>query len=292
MKLRIFLLILPAFFLINCSSPDSKKISVIKWGKQTDSILHDTVHVRKIIDSLKREILRAPNDTFAINRVNELAERCSGKSALILSDEALAQSRKLNYKFGEADAFCRKGFYFFVCDKYDSARFYLNKCLDIAQKENFTVLKIQAHTTLGNVCRYQFDSLGADTNIKRALAFSKSINEHRRRGMCYNMLGESALFYGQTETGRKYLDSAAVEAEMSGEKATDSYALLILGSLYVQEGDYTTAMEKFSRSLAVGLEAEDNVRIASAYGSIGEIYFSQKIMDKAMDNLNRSVHYS
>src|SRR5438105_1937906 len=86
----LFLVILNVLFLFSCGdhkTEEQKKLSnlTIKWGWLTDSLLHDSARVNIGVDSLKRQILEAADDTSALNHLNLLAQEWKNDPNLILA---------------------------------------------------------------------------------------------------------------------------------------------------------------------------------------------------------------
>ncbi len=329
-----FLLLGYAIFLFNCNQDKKdtqKKLSnlTIKWGRITDSLLRDTTNITPVVDSLKKQILDAPDDTSAINYLNMLAQEWKNEPNLILANEAAEKSKKINYKYGEIDALSRIGYYYYWTDDYPAADSTLRLALNLATKFTLKKLQVQVLSVIGKVVRIQGNYPQALVYFRQGLNIASKIGDKNQSAFCLNSIGEvyrlesdnfEALYYFQQslaiskQTGDKnriasalssmgdiyrlqddyskaldYFQQALAIAAQTGDINMSAFCLNNMGEIYLAQGEYTKGLDYFQQSLSIAKKMGDNTRISSCLSSLGSTYFAKEDYTKALDYYEQTI---
>ena len=197
------------------------------------------------LDALTKRINSGRADT---NQVNALVERSEllkqsgdferGKKD---ADEALEISKKLNYLWGESDAYNALGNYY------------------LAKGDNPAALK----------------------NLFSALKIKREINEQDGIALENSTIGNIYMFMGDFDNAIKYQEEALKIRLHNGNKGPIATSYYNIGNIYMNKGSYVEAMKNYSIALDMRQKNQDTAGIAYCYDCIGMVFDGKKRYDSA-----------
>jgi serine phosphatase RsbU (regulator of sigma subunit)/tetratricopeptide (TPR) repeat protein len=248
-----------------------EKESSLVLSPKVDSILHDTAHVGYIVDSLRKEYFKATADTQRINILNDLSQQYRA-NARVLAQEAIAQSKKLNYQYGLADGLCKRGIEYYRHAEYDSARILYDQCKVIAEQINSDKLIAQSMGWTGDAYRMEGNSERALYYLQRAEKLADSCGAKSVSGFCLSGMGSMYYINGEYEKSIEYTNKALLVAAETQDKFRMGFCLASLGKVYNLQGNYVAAISTFSQALEIAKTVENKTLISFCLNSIGDIY--------------------
>jgi signal transduction histidine kinase len=125
--------------------------------------------------------------------------------------------------------------------KYDSAKYYYNKCIDLSESVNDAISAGKAYNSNGVIALYENDYSGALKLFNRALYYSKMKNDVLNISEVYGNLGLMGLNSGNFQAAITYFDSSLVLSKQYGLKEEMKYAYQLLSKIYAQQEKYKEA---------------------------------------------------
>lgn len=250
------------------------------------------------IDSLITVLKTAKEDTNKVNTLNSLAANLysvNADSTILLVQQAITLSNKINFKKGEAFAYTIIGLAYQV--KGDNGK---------ALKNHIAALKIyegldnnggivQCLGNIGNVYSEQADYPHALEYYFKTLQIAEKLGDKKR---IVNQLGNIGIIYMYQSNYPKALDyyfRGLRLAEELGDKNKISIQLGNIGIVYADQTDYAKALEYYFKSLKIKEELGDKLGIAKRLGNIGVAYHGQaeSITNLSEKNvlLNKALEY-
>ena len=206
------------------------------------------------LDSLKKVILLAPDDTVKVLQLKDLSFKylkIQLDTSFILNKSAIKLSKDLNFTFGYASALNQMGLVYKYMAEYDSALFYYKKSLLL------------------------FDSL--NINYEIASVLNRMGNVYKRSGQFDQSL---ECFMNSIKIYQDLNDSIHI-----------SYVLNNLGILYYDMGEYDKSLEYQFLNLEIKNKLELNDKISVVLMNIGNIYNRERIFDKAIEYYKQALEY-
>jgi serine phosphatase RsbU (regulator of sigma subunit) len=206
------------------------------------------------LDSLKRLLLKAPEDTTKANLMIQITRAYlydfNDRDAMLeYSEKNLILSRKLNYKKGIAYSYNYLGIVRWGKGDLDTALNYYNKALTLMRE--IKDLKGES-SSLGNI------------------------------GYLYNDKGDYALAVEYT-----------IQAKKIKEQVNDKRGMIVcynnLGSIYLNQSNYKEAILSHFKSLKLSEERNDSMGIGSSYINIAQVLESQNKLDEALQNYKKAL---
>ena len=198
----------------------------------------------KKIDSLRKVLLTAKEDTEKANTLNELAWRLrtiDPDSALRTDSAALALATRLNFNFR------------------------------IAKIENDLGTIYRGRSELPKAFEHYFRAL----DIWKKMLEDHSYNEVTLKKWISNVLGNTGIAYKDQANypeALHYCFDALSLAESLNEKGLMGRHLGNIGNVYEKQGDLDKALDYFSRALKLAGETGNRNEIALWQGSLGNVY--------------------
>jgi len=119
----------------------------------------------------------------------------------------------------------------------------------------------------------------------KAIILAQQINDSKGLGTAYNNVATAYFIKRDYKSTLANFQKAMKAYEKLGDKGKGEVEGIIasIGFIYEAQGDYSTAMEYYNRSLTMAKTLGDKKKIAMAIGNIGNIYHMQGEDAKAMD---------
>jgi tetratricopeptide (TPR) repeat protein len=245
------------------------------------------------IDSLKKVLLAAKEDTNKVNTLNGLSRQyyLTGNfdEAKKLAETALLLSEKLDFKKGIAASHNNLG------NVYDSQGNYPK-----AVKEFFSALKIREKIRDKKGMAYSYNNLGnayyrqgnytealkehfASLKIKEEIEDKYGIAaSHNNIGIIYESQGN------YPEALKEHFAALKIREEIA-----DKYGIATshnnVGNVYGSQGNYPEALKEYFVALKIMEEIGDKFSIAASHGNIGFVYVKQSQPRKAKEKLQQGL---
>jgi len=250
----------------------------------------------RINDSLKTVIRNSKADTTKVKNLNSLAYRLrksKSDTSILLSNEALLLSRKLNWPHGEIISENYLGVFNRLRSNYDEAIIHYEKSIICCDKLISTKLKNQ--TSFANFWKGRnYSNIGIIYFFKnefyKALDYcekSIEITDKSKDLELYNStLNTEGNIYIRLTKYSKALDcfyKALNIAESTKNKHAISNCYNNIGVIYQEMGNYNKALEYFLKDLAISKDFGDKMGLSSTYANIGGVHKYNYDFDKALD---------
>ena len=111
----------------------------------------------------------------------------------------------------------------------------------------------------------------ADTRayLNQALDLARQDKSPRLEARARLALGSLSTQEGSLDEAVSHLEAALTFFQPAGYRTETSNALILLGRVYCDKGDYAVAMKAFSEQLALAKQSGDPARLAATHSSIG-----------------------
>ena len=211
---------------------------------------------KKVVDSLKSELLKTKSDTHKAEILIALSENFDLRDrdeSMKYATQALDLSKKIGFKLGEGKA-------------------YLNYAI---------ALKGSSYAgARGDTREVYF-------NLRQAVAIFKSENLESELADTYRHIAYAYLTVDNNlPQAYKYTLMALKIHEKLNEKIKTAYVYEDLARFYVVDNKKQEQFDNLNKALNIYLELNDQISAANIKGYIGEWYFDQKKYDQAMRNYN------
>jgi signal transduction histidine kinase len=238
------------------------------------------------LDSLKREVLRSPEDTNKVLQLKDLSYKylkVQSDTAFFICKKAIKLSEKLQYDFGYATSLNQMGLVFKYKAQYDSALYYYNKSLVLFENLNNEFEKASILNRLGNVYkRYGKFDLSTDCFMK-SLKIYQSLNDSTRISNILNNLG--VLYYDRgiyDKSLEYYLSTLEIKKKLHQESYL-AVTYMNIGNVYNELGSYDKSVEYYKMALDLMANAGNKYDRMLLLHNIGNSY---EKMGKLKDAIN------
>jgi hypothetical protein len=293
MKTIISYLIFMILILVSCNTKqENKKIYSLKFSKQVDSLLNDTVSHGSVIDSLRNQLKAAKHDTIAIDLLNELAYQWKGNTIRILSDEAAKLSEQKNYIYGKIDAIAKRGYYLYWIYKDDSAAVYYKKALNLAEQHGNKKLRAQILNYIGDLHRVHFEYSEANSFYKKAIVLAKEINDESRLSLVYSVQGDINRLQNRYDSALYYYECSLELAIKKKDLQREAFCSAYIGDINRLQGKLVQSLGKLNHALNLATKVKDRNLQAFCYSGCGDLYISLFEPDSALSNMQKALKIS
>ena len=213
--------------------------------KSTHSLVNEIVSLRK-----DNKVVTDP--IYHIDLLNELATKIrfyNLDSLLMLSKEALAMSKSINYDQGIGESLLNIGDYYSDMGKSTEAVHHYERALASITPSVLPILKLRVLNQLASELSFQ-------TNYPKALEL--------------------------------YLTGIEL-ANMADRQDVVSVIMENIGSIYVAVKDYNQALEFYRNGLKIGTEIGDEVRMAETMSNLASTYADMKDVRTARKYVDKSI---
>jgi serine phosphatase RsbU (regulator of sigma subunit)/Tfp pilus assembly protein PilF len=227
------------------------------------------------VDKLKSDLSLAKNDTAKVNILLSLSAKLYSTSpleAMQYSSEAKLLASQLKYRSGEAYAYKYIGLISFFEGTYVEAVRNWEEALSIFEEIDEKEGMANMLSNLGVVYNNRGNDARALGLYLRSLKLAEDINDTTRIITAYNNIG---LLYSKQSATEKlaqdnYLHALDLSETIQYNDGIGTSALN-LGEFYYNQGNYSSALEYFEKSLAA-YRITNTVFITNALTYIGNIY--------------------
>jgi len=255
-----------------------------------------TAAQNKVIDSLKKVLATAKDDTNKVKSYNELSKEEGYVGGYGAADtaarNAMQLAQKLNYKPGEAMAYRNIGVVYWYAGKYPLALENYNKALRIAQDlgDKHTAARIIGN--IGLVYESQGDYLGAIEYYQKALKSYRELGDKMGESKYIDAMG---IVYRKQGNYPKALECYLQALQMAhdiGDKDGIAQTMGNIGIIYDEQGDYKNALDYDFKALKASDSLGDKMLMARATGNIAIVYDEQGDHAKALEFFQKALKIS
>lgn len=242
-------------------------------------------------DSLRLVLKNSGEDTSRVNTLHELSRHFlfnDAAEAIGYCREAIALSRKLSFKKGEARSLQNIGVAYYYMDNYDSALFYFKASLVIKEESGDKKGMASSYNNIGAIqTAHGEDSEGLKNYIKALMIYEELGDTDGATAVCLNVGNVLAEQYDHNGA-MKYYRLALMYAQKSKNEEGVADAYHNIGSSHNDSERRDSAMFYYKKALAMYLAQGNNERVASVYGMMGEWYFDAGQNDSSEYYLGKS----
>jgi len=229
-------------------------------------------------------------NTIAKNYTNP-TDDYNPDSSIKYSKLALNLSRKINEKYGEANALRNIGLSVLNQSKYDSSLIFLNSALDIFLELDSIKAISEMYNLIGVTYYYKGDFDKTLENFTNELNLNYKIGNKKFIAQSYNNLGIIYKNMDQYEDAIYNYQEALKIEEDRGDSSSISRALINIGNIYFQNRkNYTQALEYYQKALDISFAIDHKKNIATLLNNIGLIYDNQGSYQNALNNFNQALN--
>ncbi|MDY0099997.1 MAG: tetratricopeptide repeat protein [Bacteroidales bacterium] len=259
------------------------------------SIIMILCFLLKGIDTFSASIPADP-DTASINLKTRDAFSLSRRKpdiAIALARQALAESNKISYKKGTADASLALGFAWFArYNRGDSALFYNLKAYDLYRELEDNNGKARSCYGLSYVYSLTGDLAASERYAALCLNFFELDGDKRGIINAYSVLSYLAKQQKDFNKARGLINQAIEVARSTNDTITLADALNSLANIYREMALFSQAVDTYFEALRLWELRKDSNGLAIAYGSIGLMYYYQKEWNKALEYSYKKIPLS
>ncbi len=238
------------------------------------------------IDSLKKVLLSAKEDTNRVNALNELGRELmysNPDTAIRLSNQALAiltrsEAKNLSETIKQkllANTYANLGAYYYLKADYPNALKNYFAALRIDEKLN-NMEGIASHLSkIGIVYKNQADYPKALEFYFKALKITEELEN--KNGIATTLGNIGNVYKEQADYPKAleyYFKSLKIKEELENKNGIAT-TLGNIGSVYLSQAVYIKALEYYFKALKMAEELGDRNLIAIQLGNIGSVYLSQ-----------------
>ncbi len=213
--------------------------------------------------------------------------------SIFLAHQALAESKKILYNKGIADAALALGMaYLAKYNANDSAAFYNMQAYNLYRKLNDSQGKALACYGLAYVYSFKGDLTESERYGALSLNFFEQAGNKRGMINAYSALSYLAKQQKDLQKARALIEQAIITAQSVKDTVPLADAMNSLGNIYKDMALFSQAIDSYFEALKLWELKCDTIGISIAYGSIGLMYYYQKNWSKALEFNFRKMPYS
>jgi len=245
------------------------------------------------IDSLQNALRSAKEDTSRVNLLNALAElnrNIDPDTCILLAQEALALSARLQYIAGQASANLWMGTAHTNLGNYAPALEKLDRAKKLTEQLLSATPNSSGHQTLlarilnntGNVHWKKADYNQALANSYAALRIKIGLGDKLQIADSYNNIGNIQLDMGNYPDALKYQFAALKLREALKDSGSIADSYINIGNVYFKQSNYKLAGEYYLRSLQIKKQLGHKRGVATAYANLSNVYSNEGKIAEAL----------
>lgn len=248
------------------------------------------------IDSLKKLLLQAKEDTSKVLLLGELAKSYQDNkidTTLLLAREGILLAEKLNYPKGEANCRVELGEALFVRGDMPAALDMYLKVLKLREKIGDTKGIVSTYTTLNFLYNYSGEpEKGLSYGWQAFKILEKDLQDDELLAKTQLHMGGSYGSLGEKDSSLEYINKAYAIAQRIDDKQLLGESFRSLGFYNARNGEETLAMEYYRRALENFVVSNNQRDIAWTQFMMTLIFLARNETDSALLYTNRSLDIS
>ncbi|NOT77081.1 MAG: tetratricopeptide repeat-containing sensor histidine kinase [Cyclobacteriaceae bacterium] len=249
------------------------------------------------IDSLERILATHPVDSVSIDIYCQLSQKylpSKPDTARKYADMALHLSQSKGYRHGEIVALNCIAEYEYRQGNYASAVEHSMRSLKFSEQSHDSVGMAMSNRALGLI--YTFGFKQYDVALQYQLNALKIFERKKDKRNMASFYGNITWIYAGlnqnlTEAHRLALLGLELSKSLNDPQLV-SYNYNSQGLIFLQEGQYDSALQNLQRSIQAGIEADDKAVVAYDKSIIGQVYLKQHRYKEAISKFNEAIDES
>ena len=246
------------------------------------------------LDSLKRLLAKAPNDTTKANLLIDISRAYlydfnDHDQIQAYAEKNLVFSQKISYKKGIAYSYNFLGIVRWGKGDLDKALIYFKNALTLMREMKDLRGASSCYSNLGLVYNDQGQYTLAETYTEKGYNIKKELNDKRGMAICQNNLGN---IY-QNQTNFKKAISAHLTALQIREEMKDTAGMgqcyINIALVFEAQGKLDEARKNYETSLNITRKIGETVGESIALNGIGNLCFTEKKYPEALDFYNKAL---
>ncbi|SEL61248.1 Tetratricopeptide repeat-containing protein [Aquimarina amphilecti] len=196
-------------------------------------------------------------------------------------------SQKIDYTSGVTVGHFHIGVYFYLVRDLDSAKFYYNKTLDLAQTSQDRVMISKAYSELAQIAQ-------DEGSFEKALQLRNFGNQEFKEANDYLNygigIGSKAMIYNDKGDFKKAVEQSLLALRILDTIDREPYRKADInsqiGNIEARRNNIHQAIKYYNNALNIYIETNDNIYISNTYIKIGESYQSLKNYKEAKKNIS------
>ena len=198
-------------------------------------------------------------------------------SAMLLAKMALKMSEEIKNDSGFANAYLALGWYYYYSGNRDSAEYFLLKSIELCRKVNMPVFEGKCLINLSYVYQDGEEYIKLIDCLKRARPLIEKTKDEIALSTIDLTMGSTYGDMQMYEQGKRYIYSAIVEAKKLNRKDMLTGCYSAYGYIFVQEGNFDSALYYYRLNYALTTELEDVEGKGIATDNLGEAFQKKAI---------------
>ncbi len=247
------------------------------------------------IDSLKKVLLSAKEDTNKVNALNSVSGLfyLSGNydTSLLYATQAKSLAEKITFKKGLSSAYNNIGNIYGDQGNTSEALQNFMECLKLREETLPNGIQVgtkqsisNAYSKVGLVYEREGNYPEALKNYLASLKISEETNDKPGLGTAYNNIGNVYSHQGNDADALKnYFTALKIRKETSDKEATAG-TYNNIANIYINNGNYAEALKNLLAGLKLFEEIGNPWGVAGCYSNIGIVYRKQGNFNEALKN--------
>ena len=235
------------------------------------------------IDSLKKVLSTALHDTNRIWALNNLGRNYQNSdTVLLLAEQAIVLSQRIEFKKGEAEAYNNMGYWFNQKGNYPKALEYYLKSIRISESVNYLPGLKRSFNSISTVYLYLKDYRTAKGYARKARDLSIQQGDLITLSLAASWLSKSYLELHQNDSALKFAQEGYEAAVTTNEPFPLYVSTARLGEVHAAKGNQNLATEYLRLSLYNSKKDGRYFRIAGAHQQLANLFKSAGVKDSSL----------
>lgn len=233
-------------------------------------------------------------DTVLINKLNTTAKDSvynNSSKAEKYSRIALSIASKLEYYHGKFEAVINLSRAKIYLNDMDSAMFYADYGLSIAETTKSNDFRVRSYEMKGNVNTYTGDYKTAVTNYLTGAKIGEK-HDPKLSLTCYTNLGLVFMKTKNIEKAEHYINLSIKLGEKYNDPKNIASSLNNLGLVEKSRGNLDLALKHYERGLKLARESKYEKRESEILHNMANIFFKKQDFEKGFEYFDKSVEIS
>lgn len=215
------------------------------------------------------------------------------KVARKYADSIISLSQKIGFEKGVTMGYQYLGGYHYTVKNLDSAIYYSEKCIELADKPNELLLKANAIANLGSIAmdmgNYNQSIILADSVSKIYLR----LNNYLLYGVTLGDIGHTYLFMGEhSKASQKTFEALKVLDTINEQPFRKADLFKQLGQINNLEGNYAKAIDYYKKADAIYEELSDHLYQSYIALETGNVYNNMNNYGQALSAYQKALELS
>lgn len=241
---------------------------------------------------LNKSIAQPTADTISVLKLIALSDSAAARgnydSSLYYGEKAGELAGKINYLSGKKRALLKCGIANMVLYKNETALKNYEEAIDIAKQTGDKKSEAEINISKGWALS-KFDFSKAIVCFKRGLELAIEVKDMTLTAKANWGISESYSALGNYPEAINYSFKAIRFFEVLKQYDYVSLIYSSQGYVYERQNSFKEAFRAYEKSLQLATEAKNDALIANAYSSLGQLDFTNNLLDDALTKYNRAL---